>query len=126
MSWALRKSSKLCSAVATARRWRVGRPLGVLSCPFLRSVLVIVAPVRCVPVPVVDVVDMIPVRYGGVPASLPVLVRMPLGRDSVPLAQERARGGAVSRIAGDRPPEPLSSPGQHPEGVRRDEAGQRD
>src|SRR3954452_11166284 len=112
MSWALRKSSKLCSAVATARRWRVGRPLGVLSCPFLRSVLVIVAPLRWVPGPLVDVVDMVPVRYGGVPAGLPVLVRMRLGSDSVPLAQQRAQREVVSRIAGERPREPLSSPGQ--------------
>jgi hypothetical protein len=43
-------------------------------------VLVVVIVVRGVPVPIVDIIDMVIVRYGGVPASLGVGVFVHLGR----------------------------------------------
>src|ERR1700712_2277818 len=75
MSCALRKSSKLCSAVATALRCLVGRG----PCGRPGSVLVIVPSVYGVPVAVVHVVDVVAVPHGRMSAVLPVLVPVLLG-----------------------------------------------
>ncbi len=102
MSWALRKSSKVCRALATARRCRVGRaPCGRVG-PSL-SVLVIVAPVYGVPVPVVQVVDVVAVRDRRVTALLAVLVTVVLRDGGVRVAErERVRPGPrTARTAGN-------------------------
>ena len=100
MSCAERKSSKLASTSATASRCRVGRrPAG-------GSVLVIVLPVRGVPVAVVHVVDVVAVPDRDVAAVRAVLVRVLLGVDVVERryagvgregARSAAAGGAARR-----------------------------
>src|SRR6476620_10771381 len=95
MSWALRKSSKVCSALATARRCRVGRvPSGRVD-----SVLVIVTSVYGGAVAVVDLVDVAAGRHSRMAAGLAVLVGVRLGdrsvrrleRERVGLLEERLR-----------------------------------
>src|SRR3954469_5665883 len=101
MSWALRKSSKVCSALATARRCRVGRvPSGRVG-----SVLVIVTSVYGVPVAVVDVVDVVAVRHALVAAGPAVLVGVRLGG----LGVLRPEGDRVA-LLGDRRRQPLPPP----------------
>src|SRR5215213_2383749 len=120
MSCALRKSSKLWSAVATARRWRVGRaPCGSVG-PEPGSVLVIVAPVRGVAVPVVDVVDVVTVRHRWVPAGLTVLVAVGLRYDGVLVAEQPAEHELVVGVVGERPGDPLPAPGPDPDGIGHD------
>ena len=118
MSWALRKSSKLCSA----RRHRPPLP-GRAGCPRGRARLSArhSGSRGRVPVAVVDVVDVVAVRHGRVPAVLAVLVPVVLGHAGV-----RRRVPVPSAGSANGSAQPLSAAQQHADRVRRGEAGQRE